>query len=76
MGHGAGDDQTRESITQTYQHAHSFLFGRRTYEIFAGSWGVNEEMRAHIGVALNKTPKSVASTTLAEPRRAEGQVGG
>lgn len=36
---GAGDDETRTFITQTYQRADAFLFGRRTYELFAGSWG-------------------------------------
>jgi dihydrofolate reductase len=72
---GAGDNQTRTLITQTYQRADAFLFGRRTYELFAGSWGAIEEMRAHpIGVALNKTPKYVASTTLTEPRWADTTV--
>jgi dihydrofolate reductase len=72
---GAGDNDTRTSITQTYQRADAFLFGRRTYELFAGSWGAIEEMRAHpIGVALNETPKYVASTTLTEPRWADTTV--
>jgi dihydrofolate reductase len=64
---GAGDDETRELITETYQRADAFLFGRRTYELFVDSWGGSEEARAHpIGVALDKTPKYVASTTLTE----------
>jgi dihydrofolate reductase len=66
---GAGDDQTRALITETYQRASAFLFGRRTYELFAGGWGAVEEMRAHpIGVALNQAPRYVASATLTEPR--------
>jgi dihydrofolate reductase len=66
---GAGDEETRTFITQAYQRADAFLFGRRTYELFAGGWGAVEEMRAHpIGVALNKRPKYVASTTLTAPR--------
>jgi dihydrofolate reductase len=66
---GAGDDDTRTLITQTYQRADAFLFGRRTYELFAGSWGAIDGMRAHpVGVALSQTPKYVASTTLTEPR--------
>ena len=72
---GAGDDQTRALITETYQRAGAFLFGRRTYELFAGSWGAIEAMRAHpVGVALNKTPKYVASATLTGPRWAETTV--
>ena len=29
---GAADNETRTLITQTYQRADAFLFGRRTYE--------------------------------------------
>jgi dihydrofolate reductase len=72
---GAGDNQTMTLINQTYQRADAFLFGRRTYEIFAGSWGAIEEMRAHpIGVALNETPKYVASTTLTDPKWSDTTV--
>ena len=39
MGLGVFDDQTMMFINQTYQRADAFLFGRRTYEIFADSWG-------------------------------------
>ena len=69
---GAGDDETRAFITQTYQRADAFLFGRRTYELFAASWGAVEAMRAHpVGVVLNETPKYVASTTLTAPHWAD-----
>ncbi|MFC4122495.1 dihydrofolate reductase family protein [Nonomuraea zeae] len=72
---GKGDDETRTFITQTYQRAEAFLFGRRTYELFAGSWGAIDQMRAHpIGVALNKAPKYVASATLTAPRWQETTV--
>jgi dihydrofolate reductase len=65
---GAGDDDTRRLITETYQRADAFLFGRRTYDPFAGSWGSIGGMRAHpIGVVLNEKPKYVASTTLTTP---------
>ncbi|QMU68368.1 dihydrofolate reductase family protein [Streptacidiphilus sp. P02-A3a] len=66
---GKGDDGTRAFITRTYQRAEAFLFGRRTYELFADSWGSVDRMRAHpIGVALDEAPKYVASTTLTAPR--------
>ena len=65
---GRGDDETRAFITQTFQRAGAFLFGRRTYELFARSWGSVDEMRTHpIGVALNQAPKYVASTTITDP---------
>jgi dihydrofolate reductase len=68
---GVFDDETGAFITQTYQRADAFLFGRRTYELFAGYWG-ETEMRDHpIGVALNETPKYVASTTLTDPQWAD-----
>jgi dihydrofolate reductase len=72
---GAGDDETRTLITRTYQRADAFLFGRRTYELFASSWGAIEAMRSGpIGVALNEGPKYVASSTLTEPRWANTTV--
>jgi dihydrofolate reductase len=62
---GKGDHETRAFITQAYQRAEAFLFGRRTYELFAGSWGA---LRSHpIGAALAEAPKYVASTTLTDP---------
>ncbi len=71
----AFDDEAATFLDQVYQRADAFLFGRRTYEIFAGSWGAIAEMRAHpIGVALNETPKYVASTTLTDPKWSDTTV--
>ena len=45
------------------------LFGRLTYEIFAGSWGTwDDPGDSPIWTALNAQPKYVASTSLADPR--------
>ena len=72
---GAFDDDTLALITQTYQNAEAFLFGRKTYEVFAASWGEIAEMRVHpIGVALNQAPKYLASTTVTDPRWADTTV--
>jgi len=65
---GKGDDETRAFINRTYQRADAFLFGRRTYELFSGSWGTVGAMRAQpVGMALNEKPKYVASGTLTGP---------
>ena len=66
---GVFDNETVEFITKTYQSAEAFLFGRKTYDIFAGSWGEIADMRTHpIGVALNSKPKYVVSNTLTKPK--------
>ena len=66
---GKGDDETRAFIKQAYERADAFLFGRRTYELFAGSWGSGRDVPGWTPVvrALNTRPKYVASTTLADP---------
>ncbi|MEU8171505.1 dihydrofolate reductase family protein [Microbispora hainanensis] len=68
---GKGDDETHAFIKGTYQRADAFLFGRRTYELFAGSWGTMTVEDAPgwepVVRALNTRPKYVASTTLTEP---------
>ena len=33
------DNEAATFLNQVYQRADTFLFGRRTYEVFAGSWG-------------------------------------
>jgi dihydrofolate reductase len=43
-------------------------FGRRTYELFAGYWGVREDLEDPIVGALNTKPKYVASNTLTDPQ--------
>ncbi len=69
------DTETGDHIDEVYGGAAAFLFGRRTYEIFARSWGKIAELRTMpIGVALNSRPKYVASATLTEPRWANTTV--
>ncbi|MFI6938630.1 dihydrofolate reductase family protein [Streptomyces sp. NPDC050418] len=62
------DGEASAFISRTFQRADAFLFGRRTYEIFAGSWGQGMDPGNPVGQALNTHHKYVASTTLTEPR--------
>src|SRR6478752_4891113 len=72
---GTGDDQTMTFINETYARADAFLFGRRTYELFAAFWGAEEMARVaaadpgshRIAAALNTRPKYLASTTITDP---------
>jgi dihydrofolate reductase len=59
-------------VNEVYQRADAFLFGRRTYELFAGYWGVRSGNP--IADALNTRPKYVASTTLTDPQWADTTV--
>jgi dihydrofolate reductase len=72
------DDEAETFLAGVYQRADAFLFGRRTYEIFAGSWGTGSwganQGNNPISVALNTRPKYVASTTLTDPQWADTTV--
>jgi dihydrofolate reductase len=69
------DDEAGTFLNQVYERADAFLFGRRTYEIFAGSWGVMPDPDNNpIAGPLNTRPKYVASTTLTDPQWADTTV--
>jgi dihydrofolate reductase len=68
------DNEAATFLGQVYQRADAFLFGRRTYEIFAGSWGAGLMPESAFAVALNTRPKYVASTTLRDPQWADTTV--
>ena len=63
------DNEAGTFLNQVYERADAFLFGRRTYEIFAGSWGAWADPGDNpIWTALNTRPKYVASNTLTDPQ--------
>ena len=69
------DQEAGAYLNEIYHRADAFLFGRRTYEIFAGSWGAVDDPGINpIAEALNTRPKYVASTTLTDPRWADTTV--
>ena len=68
-------DEAATFLNGVFQRADAFLFGRRTYEIFAGYWGVMPDPDNNpIAGPLNRRPKYVASTTLSDPHWADTTV--
>ena len=72
------DDEAGAFLDEAFGRADAFLFGRRTFEIFAGSWGTGSwgenQGDNPISAALNTRPKHVASTTLTDPQWADTTV--
>ena len=64
---GKADGDTVDFITRTCLRAGAFLFGRRTYEMFAPYWGAMDPGSHPIADAFNSKPKYLASTTVTEP---------
>ncbi len=71
---GRSDREAMAFIVELYQRADAFLFGRWTFELFAGHWGAMEAGSHPIADALNRRPKYVASSTLTDPRWADTTV--
>ena len=66
------DKESGDYINQIYGDATAFLFGRRTYEIFAGSWGTMAELIRHPDRHRAERPAQVRG--IGRPHRTE--VGG
>ena len=72
FGHGGWhlqyfDETSQKWVLDSLTSAGGFVFGRRTYEIFAAYWPNASEEEQVIAEPLNTRPKYVVSTTLAEP---------
>ncbi|HEY8591125.1 MAG TPA: dihydrofolate reductase family protein [Naasia sp.] len=63
------DAESRHHLDDVYGSASAFLFGRWTFEVFAGSWGAGmaDRRESVIAAALNDRPKYVVSATMTDP---------
>ena len=68
-------NEAYEFLNGVFERADAFLLGRRTYEIFGGSWGTwADPGDSPIWTALNTKPKYVASTSLRDAQWADTTV--
>jgi dihydrofolate reductase len=68
------DEDGGNYLGEVFQRADAFLFGRWTFEIFAGYWGAIADPGNPIAAPLNARPKYVASRTLTDPQWARTTV--
>src|SRR5262245_6582331 len=60
------DEEAMTCVHEIFQRADAFLFGRWTYDLWAGYWGVRDDLEDPIVGSLNTHAKYVASNTLTE----------
>jgi dihydrofolate reductase len=60
------DDAQRARVGEAIERTDAYLFGRRTYDIFASYWPFQPDTNRWAAV-LNPRPKYVVSRTLSEP---------
>jgi dihydrofolate reductase len=69
------DNEAGTVVDEIYQRSDVFLFGRRTYEIFARTWGSwPDPGDSPVWTALHTRPKVVAATTPFVPTWADTTV--
>jgi dihydrofolate reductase len=63
------DSEAGTVMDEIFERADAFLFGRLTYQMFAGSWGTwDDPSNSPIWTALHTKPKYVVSNTLTDPQ--------
>ena len=69
------DSEAGAHLTEIFERADAFLFGRWTYDTFASSWGtVADPDMNPFAKALTTRPKYVVSSTLTDPQWANTTV--
>jgi dihydrofolate reductase len=68
------DDAFLAQVTAWSQEADAYLFGRRTYQEFAGAWPQVDDPDDVVARSLNGCPKYVASQTLSQAEATWGPV--
>lgn len=61
------EERSMKWVVETVSGAGGFLFGRRTYDVFAAHWPNASQEEQPLARPLNTLPKYVASRTLKEP---------
>jgi dihydrofolate reductase len=61
-----GDEDFGKFMTSVFVNADAFLLGRKTYQIFAGHWPRVTDENDPIASRLNRLPKHVVTSTLAD----------
>jgi dihydrofolate reductase len=61
------DEVFQKWVVRNLNEAGGFIFGRRTYEAFAGHWPNASKEEQAVADPLNRQPKYVASRTLSGP---------
>lgn len=61
------EERSMAWLVRNVSGARGFLFGRRTYEVFAAHWPEAPDAEQELARPLNERPKYVASRTLAAP---------
>lgn len=61
------EERSMKWVVENVNRAGGFLFGRRTYEVFAAHWPNASPEEQALAQPLNTLPKYVASRTLREP---------
>jgi dihydrofolate reductase len=61
------EERSMKWVVETVSGAGGFLFGRRTYDVFAAHWPKASQEEQALARPLNALPKYVASRTLKEP---------